>query len=41
MSMSRVFDERELLEHIDNDWDFLTETVEMLSSDGPALIGEI
>src|SRR5438045_7908916 len=41
MSMSRVFDERELLERIDDDWDFLTETVEMLSSDGPALIGEI
>jgi len=39
--MSRVFDDKELLERVDNDWDFLTETVRMLSTDGPALIGEI
>lgn len=39
--MSQVFDEKELLERIDNDLDFLGETVEMLSSDGPALMGEI
>jgi protein-histidine pros-kinase len=36
-----VFDDKELLERVDNDWDFLTETVQMLAADGPALIGEI
>lgn len=39
--MPRAFDERELLERIDNDWEFLDETVQMLSADGPALVGEI
>jgi protein-histidine pros-kinase len=39
--MSRVFDEKELLERIDNDWDFLAETVEMLSTDGRGLMDEI
>ena len=39
--MSQVFDERELLERIDGDWDFLGETVQMLASDGPELIGQI
>ena len=39
--MSRTFDEKELLERVDNDWDFLVETVQMLSSDGPALVDEI
>ena len=39
--MPRTFDEQELLERIDNDWEFLGETVQMLSADGPALVGEI
>jgi len=39
--MSQVFDDQELLERIDDDWDFLSETVQMLSSDGPKLIGQI
>ena len=38
--MPRSFDERELLERVDNDWDFLEETVAMLASDGPALMEE-
>jgi len=36
-----VFDHQELLERIDNDWDFLAETIQMLSTDGPVLIKEI
>ena len=39
--MPRTFDERELLERVDNDWEFLGETVQMLSADGPALLREI
>jgi protein-histidine pros-kinase len=39
--MSRVFDEKELLERIDNDWDFLAEIVEILSTEGRALLAEI
>jgi protein-histidine pros-kinase len=39
--MPRVFDEKELLERIDNDWDFLADTVQMLQSDGRALLEEI
>src|SRR5262245_19160700 len=39
--MSAVFNEKELLDRIDNDWDFLGETVQMLNSDGPALMDEI
>jgi HPt (histidine-containing phosphotransfer) domain-containing protein len=39
--MPRAFDENELLERIDNDWDFLAETVEMLAKDGRALMAEI
>jgi HPt (histidine-containing phosphotransfer) domain-containing protein len=37
----RPFDDQELLERIDGDWEFLTETVQMLASDGPALVGQI
>jgi len=36
-----VFDETELLDRVDNDWEFLSETVEMLSTDGRALMAEI
>jgi HPt (histidine-containing phosphotransfer) domain-containing protein len=39
--MPRVFDDKELLERIDNDWDFLADTVQMLESDGRALMDEI
>ena len=39
--MPRAFDGAELLERVDNDWDFLGDTVQMLASDGPALLGEI
>jgi two-component system, sensor histidine kinase and response regulator len=39
--MSQVFDEKELLDRIDNDWEFLAETVQMLSTDGRALMAEV
>ena len=39
--MPRVFDDKELLERIDHDWEFLTETVEMLSRDGRARLAEV
>ena len=39
--MSQLFDAKELVERIDHDWDFLTDTVQMLSSDGPSLMGDI
>ena len=39
--MSRAFDETELLERVDGDWDFLAETVDMLANDGRALMAEI
>jgi HPt (histidine-containing phosphotransfer) domain-containing protein len=39
--MSAVFDEKELLDRIDNDWDFLGETVQMLNSDAPELMKQI
>src|SRR4029078_7755137 len=39
--MSQVFDDKELLDRVDNDWDFLAETVEMLTTDGPGLLDAI
>jgi len=39
--MPPLFDDRELLERVDNDWDLLAETVAMLADDGRALIEEI
>jgi HPt (histidine-containing phosphotransfer) domain-containing protein len=39
--MSHTFDEKELLERVDNDWDFLGETVRMLADDGPELLKDI
>jgi HPt (histidine-containing phosphotransfer) domain-containing protein len=39
--MSQLFDEKELMERIDGDWDFLADTVQMLESDGPGLMDEI
>ena len=39
--MSRVFDGKELLDRLDNDWDFLAETVQMLGTDGRALMEQV
>jgi two-component system, sensor histidine kinase and response regulator len=39
--MAQLFDEAELLDRVDNDWEFLGETVDMLAADGPALLLEI
>ena len=39
--MAQIFDDRELLDRVDNDWDLLAETVAMLATDGRALIQEI
>lgn len=36
--MAPLFDETELLERVDHDWEFLGDTVEMLAADGPALL---
>ena len=36
--MPWAFDDKALLERVDNDWDFLAETVEMLQTDGRALM---
>ena len=39
--MRLTFDERELLQRVDNDQEFLRETVEMLRSDGTSLLSHI
>src|SRR5512139_3731192 len=39
--MAQLFDEADLLERIDHDWEFLQETVDMLATDAPALLQEI
>src|SRR4051812_18801415 len=39
--MSQAFDERELLDRVDQDIEFLAETVQMLLDDGPALVADI
>ena len=39
--MSPAFDQKELIERLDNDWDFLAETVDMLSTDGRNLMAQI
>jgi HPt (histidine-containing phosphotransfer) domain-containing protein len=39
--VAQTFDEAELLDRVDNDTEFLAETVEMLVSDGPTLLGQI
>jgi HPt (histidine-containing phosphotransfer) domain-containing protein len=39
--MPQLFDPKELLERVDNDWDFLAETVDMLGTDGRDLMREI
>src|SRR6185503_5163935 len=35
------FDEKELLDRVDHDWDFLADTVQMLETDGRALMDDI
>jgi len=39
--MPHLFNESELLDRVGNDWDFLSETIEMLSTDGRFLLDEI
>jgi HPt (histidine-containing phosphotransfer) domain-containing protein len=39
--MPSTFNSDELLERVDNDDDFLRETVEMLASDGPDLLDDV
>jgi HPt (histidine-containing phosphotransfer) domain-containing protein len=39
--MSEPFDREALLERIDNDWEFLTELVQMLDSEGRRLLAEL
>ena len=39
--MPQTFNEAELLERVDNDREFLAETVEMLQTDGRALMADI
>ena len=39
--MAQTFDEAELLERVDNDLEFLAETVQMLTDDGPSLLGKV
>jgi histidine phosphotransfer protein HptB len=41
VSVSRTFDENELLDRVDHDWDFLGETVQMLEGDAPALVQQL
>lgn len=36
-----LFDAQELLDRVDHDWDFLADTVQMLETDGRALMEEI
>jgi protein-histidine pros-kinase len=36
-----LFDEKELLDRVDNDWEFLADTVQMLATDGRALMDQI
>ncbi len=39
--MAQMFDEKELLERVDNDLSFLSDTVHMLETDGRSLMDEI
>jgi HPt (histidine-containing phosphotransfer) domain-containing protein len=39
--MSELFDREALLDRVDNDMEFLAETVEMLEEDGPDLLNQI
>ena len=39
--MQNAFDEQALLEHVDDDIEFLEETIEMLDEDSPALLSKI
>ncbi|MHB8897254.1 MAG: Hpt domain-containing protein [Thermoguttaceae bacterium] len=39
--MNQMFDPQALLERVDHDYEFLTETVDMLRESGPELLGQI
>jgi HPt (histidine-containing phosphotransfer) domain-containing protein len=39
--VAQLFDEAELMERVDNDLEFLADTVQMLETDGRALVAEI
>ena len=39
--MSPVFNQQELLDRVDQDWEFLTELVQLLASDGRGLVDQI
>jgi len=39
--MAETFDKDELLDRVDNDWEFLAETVQMLQSDGQSAMHQI
>ena len=39
--MAQAFDEKELLERVDGDVEFLADTVQMLETDGRSLIAEV
>ena len=39
--MSDAFDARSLMERVDNDWEFLEETISMLDEDSPDLLRQI
>jgi two-component system, sensor histidine kinase and response regulator len=39
--MPRTFDEKELLDRIDNDWEFLGDATRMLAADAPLLLADI
>jgi len=41
MTAARTFDEQELLQRVDNDLAFLAETVQMLDTDGRAMLRQI
>lgn len=39
--MSNTFNEQELLERVENDWDLLSDTVQMLAEDSPGLLADV
>jgi HPt (histidine-containing phosphotransfer) domain-containing protein len=41
VTVLEVFNQEELMERVDHDWDFLDETVQLLHSDGRRLMAEI
>lgn len=39
--MAKMFDEQQLIEQVDGDVEFLSDTVDMLASDGPELLQQL